>query len=139
MLLSDYIETLTEGQRLIIKDVAAEARRSNSTKSMLAGVRRVVAKCFLKLWGEDIFPAKVKLGYEPDWVTLDIDWDLPMEMALKKEKWGLTRFIAKVLGLETKLLNFCYGTRLPKDLAKAGRDEAGLAIIVAAILDAQSL
>lgn len=137
MLLNDYIETLTEGQRLIIQDVIAECKRSNSTKSMLAAIRRLTAEAFLELWGEDIFPAKVKMGYEPEWESLDIDWPLSMQMAFKKKSGSITGFIAKVLGLETMIINFCYGLKLPSNISKEGREEASTAIIVAALLSAE--
>lgn len=137
MLLNHYIETLTEGQQLIIKDVIAEGDRSNSTKAMLAAIRRLTAEAFLELWGEDIFPAKVKLGYEPEWESLDIDWPLSMAMAFKKKSGGITGFIAKALSLETMFLNFCYGLKLPSNISKEGREEAGTAIIIAALLSAE--
>lgn len=133
MLLAEYVATLTESQRLIIDDVIFEAQSSQATRKMLASVRQSVAKRLLELWGEDIVPRQIRFGYEPEWETLDIDWEASFKATFRK-RTGLVSFLLRACGLDVRLINFGYGLNLPNNLTESERNDVSIAITVAALL-----
>lgn len=133
MLINDYERTLTEGQSLVIRDVILQASKSDVTKEVLKATRTKVVNTIETLYGLDFLGSRVRLGYEPSWKDIDVDWDLVFKSLFEKKRNTIDRVIG-FLGIHTSLLNFVYGLSIPNNLSKEEEYSVAVAIVTAAIL-----
>lgn len=130
MKIHEYYNLLSPSQQLIVAAVKAEAAKSDATKQACKKLRTVFAQRAVAFF--DYKNAqKIRLGFEPDWETVDIEWDVAINAA---KTWPslLTRILS-FLGFQNWVLNFVLGLNLPSGIDAESRRSASVAINMASI------
>jgi len=139
MLIHDYANSLSIGERRIIKQVERAywvrlSKNDDFYPKFYKKCRLRIAKLFYFNYG-DVFADNsfILSGNEPNWAYSDFDWEAYLNGLSKEPERNLLNFIIRKANLTRIFRNWCFDISIPKGLDKEQSKKALNAVFVGLI------